>query len=46
MRGKRIVLPRDGVARRITPADAGKTVYLLRWCGLHEDHPRVCGENV
>ena len=45
MRGKRIVLPRDGVARRITPADAGKTLVHNHPQRRNRDHPRGCGEN-
>ena len=30
---------------RITPACAGKTANIRNGVILHEDHPRVCGEN-
>ena len=29
----------------ITPAYAGNTVIRLRARGMHEDHPRICGEH-
>ena len=32
--------------RRITPACAGKTVFLVQMMKHHQDHPRVCGKNV
>ena len=31
--------------RRITPACAGKTVFLVQMMKHHQDHPRVCGKN-
>ena len=31
---------------RITPADAGKTLYYRHGKGMPKDHPRGCGENV
>ena len=34
------------VDSRITPACAGKTVSDNAFCGVSEDHPRVCGKNV
>ena len=44
MRGKvrtdRIATDRD----RITPAYAGKSVWLHWSTGAGEDHPRLCGE--
>ena len=30
----------------ITPAPAGKTIYITIYLFLAEDHPRTCGENV
>ena len=45
VRGKRAVLPSDGVALRITPAGAGKTWHLWTKTAATEDHPRRCGEN-
>ena len=30
---------------RITPACAGKTVFLVQMMKHHQDHPRVCGKN-
>ena len=32
--------------RRITPACAGKTVFLVQMMKHHQDHPRVCGKSV
>ena len=32
--------------RRITPACAGKTVFLVQMMKHHQDHPRVCGKNL
>ena len=45
MRGKLqpIVIDKDGV--RITPAGAGKTVYVALKAVQQGDHPRRCGEN-
>ena len=31
--------------RRITPACAGKTVFLVQMMKHHQDHTRVCGKN-
>ena len=31
--------------RRITPACAGKTVFLVQMMKHHQDHPRVCGKS-
>ena len=45
MRGKRSGFRVDDGSIRITPADAGKTVYRLCFCFLLRDHPRGCGEN-
>ena len=46
MRGKPL-LGFDFVGiRRITPADAGKTVFILLFFLEPRDHPRGCGENV
>ena len=45
MRGKRDMLRAVILTARITPADAGKTLYHLYGCLPHEDHPRRCGEN-
>ena len=30
----------------ITPADAGKTLYVFGLNDVGEDHPRGCGENL
>ena len=46
VRGKHYDSNRDSGAVRITPACAGKTKCYGAGSGLHEDHPRVCGENV
>lgn len=32
--------------RRITPACAGKTVFLVQMMKHHQDHPRVCGKSL
>ena len=31
---------------RITPAGAGKTIWVIIPVNLHRDHPRRCGENI
>ena len=46
MRGKRPPPPAFGIAQRITPADAGKTVLSSCCAPRRVDHPRGCGENV
>ena len=46
MRGKRKALIVDDEARRITPADAGKTRCFLPHACVFQDHPRGCGENI
>ena len=46
MRGKPIVIDKDGVIVRITPADAGKTNSRSLRLSWAEDHPRGCGENM
>ena len=45
MRGKHAVQPADADSRRITPADAGKTVPVFGHRAHNRDHPRGCGEN-
>ena len=45
MRGKPRWSSGVDAARRITPADAGKTVYRRDSLHLRKDHPRGCGEN-
>ena len=45
VRGKRVVLPSEDVAARITPACAGKTTPTRSCLCRRWDHPRVCGEN-
>ena len=45
MRGKQEFPSASCVLRRITPADAGKTLVFLNFCRNLEDHPRGCGEN-
>ena len=45
MRGKRALPLFATYARRITPADAGKTYKLKDWKFFFQDHPRGCGEN-
>lgn len=32
--------------RRITPACAGKTVFLVQMMKHHQDYPRVCGKSL
>ena len=45
MRGK-LYLPVGGSRYKgITPADAGKTVLVIRFGMPMKDHPRGCGEN-
>ena len=46
MRGKRP--PHGGGLHPlgITPADAGKTIFLYSFLSKNRDHPRGCGENV
>ena len=46
MRGKDVQPCRFGVAVRITPAYAGKSVESMDFCCLLRDHPRVCGEKL
>ena len=46
MRGKPDCTSRNFKAKRITPADAGKTSGLMRLTALRRDHPRRCGENI
>ena len=45
MRGKQIGIQYTSVARRITPAHAGKTNIFIVIKYQHADHPRACGEN-
>ena len=45
MRGKLPIMIAHVPTSGITPADAGKTVYLKRAYRNKEDHPRGCGEN-
>ena len=45
VRGKLMQQSTVALDRRITPADAGKTVPRLFVCTVCEDHPRGCGEN-
>ena len=46
MRGKRADVPVQTGAKRITPADAGKTCCSSSSQTPLQDHPRGCGENV
>ena len=46
MRGAPQTSQRGRSSRRIIPAYAGSTIRSLLAWGLHEDHPRVCGEHV
>ena len=45
MRGKLTFIGYDETATRITPADAGKTLFMKNGTVSPEDHPRGCGEN-
>ena len=45
MRGKLHVCGKRQQHLRITPADAGKTLYVFGLNDVGEDHPRGCGEN-
>ena len=46
MRGKRLNLQEGGHTIGITPAHAGKTVFLSPPSASPRDHPRACGENL
>ena len=46
MRGKLPACINCGIALRITPADAGKTLPLRKLYPISQDHPRGCGENI
>ena len=46
MRGKPAAAPRKLRNTRITPADAGKTMWIKPASPFVRDHPRGCGENV
>ena len=45
MRGKLSMCVASESAARITPADAGKTIYSIVKLNTLRDHPRGCGEN-
>ena len=45
MRGKQLLRLAVRIARRITPAHAGKTASALERVEDKSDHPRACGEN-
>ena len=45
MRGKLTMLLLLTIRSRITPADAGKTMFLIFFSAGLQDHPRGCGEN-
>ena len=45
VRGKLCAASIPWIFLRITPACAGKTNLVDALADLHEDHPRVCGEN-
>ena len=45
MRGKLPYRFLGHVGKRITPADAGKTIRGVLPYNQHRDHPRGCGEN-
>ena len=44
MRGKESALHRSQLQRRITPAHAGKSIWMIRIRYSIRDHPRACGE--
>ena len=44
MRGKAKLQIIDKNSNGITPAYAGKSVYMDDSTLLHQDHPRLCGE--
>ena len=46
MRGKPPALSIQSLAKRITPAHAGKTRYSTDTLDVYQDHPRACGENL
>ena len=46
MRGKPFCLGFAGRVKRITPADAGKTLVFNGDASYRQDHPRGCGENI
>ena len=46
MRGKPYNVIPSFPTYRITPADAGKTVEIVRHLSVEQDHPRGCGENM
>ena len=46
LRGKLVRIENAIPPIRITPAPAGKTIYITIYLFLAEDHPRTCGENV
>ena len=46
MRGKPSFQSLAGIALRITPADAGKTIFSCFYPINNQDHPRGCGENI
>ena len=45
MRGKPMVRVYAVNDNRITPADAGKTLFRFSVYKVNQDHPRGCGEN-
>ena len=44
MRGKVTIAGYEVDVKGITPAYAGKSIYVLAVRCLYRDHPRVCGE--
>ena len=46
MRGKASCAICSAVTEGITPAYAGKSVFLLYPALIAEDHPRLCGEKI
>ena len=46
MRGKPSCLSYTRNRKGITPADAGKTLFVPDGQEIAEDHPRGCGENM
>ena len=44
MRGKVLKADHSQAVHRITPAHAGKRLYISNFSGVVQDHPRACGE--
>ena len=46
MRGKALSIHKTGSVSRITPAYAGKSIFINTLFQLFKDHPRLCGEKL